>query len=98
MESAFFSSSAPSAIITEDYQVRLANGSFEKFVEASHLLVEYSDSVIDFVDTALQDEVARLIGMAASYGRVRHVAWVEDKVKEHQMARQCRCAVGTCWP
>lgn len=81
MESAFFSSSAPSAIITEDYQVRLANGSFEKFVEASHLLVEYSDSVIDFVDTALQDEVARLIGMAASHGRVRHVAWVEDKVK-----------------
>jgi DNA-binding CsgD family transcriptional regulator len=37
--------------------------------------------VIDFVDTALQDEVARLIGMASSHGRVRHVAWVEDKVK-----------------
>lgn len=81
MESAFFSSSAPSAIITEDFQVRLANASFEKFVEASRLLVEYSDSVVDFVDNALQDEVARLIGLAALHGSVRHIARVEDKLR-----------------
>lgn len=81
MESAFFSSPAPSAIITADYQVRLANESFEKFAEASHQLVEYRDSALDIVDPALEDAISHLLDLAAVHGRVRHIACAEDRSK-----------------
>jgi DNA-binding CsgD family transcriptional regulator len=81
MESAFFSSPVPSAIITADYQVHLANAGFEKFAEASHQLIEYRDSVLDIVNSELRDVIARLIAMSLQHGRRRHIACAEDRSK-----------------
>lgn len=81
MESAFFSSPVPSAIITADYQVQLANGGFERFAEASHQLIEYRDSLVDIVDPELRDVVTRLIGLSILHRRTRQIACAQDRSK-----------------
>ncbi|KQV65338.1 LuxR C-terminal-related transcriptional regulator [Rhizobium sp. Root1220] len=96
MESAFFSSPVPSAIITADYQVRLANTGFEKFAEASHQLIEYRDSILDITDPELRDVIARLVGMSGQHSRMRHIACAEDRTKSVKWLVSIDALTGRC--
>jgi DNA-binding CsgD family transcriptional regulator len=74
----FSQSNTPRAIVRDNLRIVDGNEAFQRLTESNGSLLKVSEGFLIVSNIALQQEIERLLKLAAHSGEVANVAWVKD--------------------